>query len=72
MKFAITRQVLQEMALLASKSNLDTSKLTYPEVQQVLTLHSLIKYMATFKIDLEIELQIKELQSDEVEPDSWA
>ena len=61
MHLKITRQVLAEMATLASKGALDTSRLSYTEVQQVLTLHSLKMYLATFNIELEIELDIKEL-----------
>jgi hypothetical protein len=63
-KFSITRQVLAEMQQIASKSQLDTSRLDYSEVQQVLTLHSLIKLLASYQIDLEIVIDIKELMDD--------
>lgn len=71
-KFKITRQTLSEMAALAGKSTLDTSKLDYTEVQQVLTLHSLIQVLASYQIDLEVELDVKELHVTETKPDSWA
>lgn len=64
-KFKVTRQTLEEMHQLAVRSNLDTSSLTWTEVQQVLTLQSLIELLATYKIDLEIELDIKELHADQ-------
>ena len=52
------------MQQIASKSQLDTSRLDYSEVQQVLTLHSLIKLLASYQIDLEIVIDIKELMDD--------
>lgn len=59
--FKITRQTLAEMRQLASKTSKDTSRLDYEEVQQVLTLQSLIDLLADYQIDLGIELDIKEL-----------
>jgi len=62
--FKINRKVLAEMAELAVRTKLDTSSLTYTEVQQVITLDSLIELLASFNIDAGFELAIEGIRQD--------
>lgn len=59
-KFVIGKNQLAEMALIATKLNLDTSSLSWTEVQQVLTLKSLEEFMKLYGIEVEFEVSIED------------
>lgn len=54
----IDRKVLAELNVIALNCPVDTSKLTYTEAQQVLTLYSLQQYFADHGLAVDFTLQI--------------
>lgn len=71
-KFKITRERLAEMADIASTNNLDTSQLTWTEVQQVLTLESLKRLFAIYGLSVPYKFAIDELKEREDADDTGA
>lgn len=59
-KFEIGKQQLAEMAQIAVTNNIDTSKLSWTEVQQTLTLFALEELFKRYQLDVPYKLS-KEL-----------
>lgn len=53
-KFIIDEQVLREMAQLAAKNTIDTSHLEWTQVQQALTLWSLVELFKSYGMEEEL------------------
>lgn len=67
LKFKIGKQQLAQMAEIAVKSGLDTSKLTWEQTQQVLTLYSLEELFKRYQLDVPYQLNAEELLNVTVE-----
>lgn len=60
-RFKIGKEQLAQMAEIAVKNEIDTSKLTWEQTQQVLTLYSLEKLFEGYMLDIPYELDKEEL-----------
>lgn len=67
LKFKIGKQQLAQMAEIAVKSGLDTSKLTWEQTQQVLTLYSLEELFKRYQLDVPYQLNAEELLNVTIE-----